>query len=204
MFALLSWLWLWLSWPSIFLNLISSEFPMLSWWFIYGHPFFQSWHFPSRCSWFQLGPERVPGLGEVIAVTLPRTLEEQVWEGPWDGGLLAIYFSGNYKALILRKLLSYLLLPFAPQPRAILEQDLGLWDFFWQVSFANVKNLLYFPLDNFLWFLWSLSKASLQTFWKFFSLHFFLLPLSFPSCLSLSLCIVNAYVYIHTGAHTHV
>ena len=54
------------------------------------------------------------------------------------------------KPLYFENFPSYLLLCFTPQTQAVLDQDLGLWDFFWQVSFTNVKDLFYFPLEHFL------------------------------------------------------
>lgn len=185
---------------SIFLNFTSSEFPILSWWFIYGLFFLSVLPFSKPpCSWFQLGPERVPRLGEVTAVTLPRTLEDQEWEGPWDGGLLAIHFSGNDKALILWKL-PFILAPPLHSPTSSCIRA-GFWDS-WTFFGKYPLQMLWICCISLWGIFCDFSEVLLKLLYKLLKVlsPSFFPPSSFPPSLSVSVFLYNT----HPGAHTHV
>ena len=103
--------------------------------------------FQASAPGFSQDQKWLPRLGQVTLVASLRFLQRQELESLWDVGLIATCFSGNYKALVPWKL------PGTPpslysRPWAMLEQDLGLWDFL--ISYADIQNLFYSPLEGFL------------------------------------------------------
>lgn len=74
----------------------------------------------------------------------------------------------------------------------MLEQDLGLWDFL--ISFADIQNLFYSPLEGFL----LLSKVVFFFFNKLSKLS----PL--PSSVRLSSICISVHPYVRTHTHKHV
>lgn len=113
-------------------------------WSIYGRPISPSCHFPSQRLWFQPGPEWFPRLGQVIPIAFLGIPGQREVESPVVLDSLSHTFPEIVKSLDLQ-------LPATAAPPLHSSQlseiavgfgDLGL--FFWQVSFAHLKDVLYF------------------------------------------------------------